>query len=239
MEKRKSAILCSASAIAASHIFSTGSLFLCLLLRLDGSKLTVMGLPPDLFRAQITEAKKRLGQLVREQQKINEESADLRELIRANANFLPDIEREAELVILEFLKTPANITEAVRLAIFLTSVFEQKATPLDLKILAESLGFDFSQYSNPMASVHTILKRMRDASVIFSDENSGTYWASGNGLAALTGDVVSPEIWHGVQQEIANSLIADTEGNWIQKVQQIGEQSIAKKAEAIKRKRIE
>src|SRR5271170_7378399 len=92
-----------------------------LTLHLDESKLSDMSLSQDMFRSQIREAKKRLAHLMRDQQKINQETTDLRELIRANANFLPDDEREAELLFLEFFKSPGTITEAVRLAIFVTS----------------------------------------------------------------------------------------------------------------------
>jgi hypothetical protein len=150
-----------------------------------------MTLPPDTFRAQIIEAKRRLQQLLGEQGKINQEIEDLRNLIRANANFLPEGEREREMYFLEFLRHPANITEAVRLAIFIASINHEKITPTEIKTTAEMIGFDFSEYSNPMASVHTILKRMREADPpqVDYEEGSGGYW-----FGNLPDDLVNPAL---------------------------------------------
>jgi hypothetical protein len=199
-----------------------------------------MSLSPEFLRAQITEAKKRLAQLMREQQKINEESTDLRELIRANANLLPDGERETELVILEFLKFPGNITEAVRLAMFVTSAFSKKITPSEIKGLAESLGFDFSEYSNPMASVHTILKRMKEASLVNYDEKGDVYWFNEGSLTLVAGDVVSQQAWQSIYEDVVNTLLTSInadKGSLLEQIKEVAKMTLKKKAEAVTKRK--
>jgi hypothetical protein len=111
------------------------------------------------------------------QRKTENRIEDLRGLIRATANLLPDDERRHELLLLDFFKHPTNITEAVRVALYLGKVKGERLTPLQIREQAESRGFNFSEYTNPMASVHTILRRMREADppAVDYDEDTGTY----------------------------------------------------------------
>jgi hypothetical protein len=210
-----------------------------LLNTLDVSKLFDVNLPPDMCRLQILEAKKRLVQLVREQQKINQEINDLRELIRANANFLPDEERDVQLMFLEIFKSPANMTEAVRLSIFIASMYSKRITPLEAKSLAESVGFDFSEYSNPMASVHTILKRMKEANPpsIDYDEDTDTYWF-GDVVIGAAGDLVNPKFFEEIYAEVVKALLEGTSEDVPTVVRNAMKSNIVKKVEAIRKKRV-
>jgi hypothetical protein len=45
-----------------------------------------------------------------------------------------------------------------------------------VQVLAGAIGFDFSEYSNEMASIHSILKRMRDAKDVEFDGATDTYY---------------------------------------------------------------
>ena len=58
----------------------------------------------------------------------------------------------AELLALEMLKVPENITEAVKITLFLARGRKQGLTPVQIKEQAQERGFDFSGYTNPMAS---------------------------------------------------------------------------------------
>jgi hypothetical protein len=131
----------------------------------------------DSFRKQIAEAQAQLYIHWQLRKAVDTRMDDLRQLIRANANFLPDNERKAELLCLELMKIPANISEAVKAALFVAGARNQKLTPPQIKELAEERGFDFSGYSNPLASIHTILKRMKDVDPpeVSYDESDGTY----------------------------------------------------------------
>jgi hypothetical protein len=131
----------------------------------------------DSFRSQIAQAQVSIQQLWSLRQTVDERIADLRDLVRANANFLPAEERRAELIALEMFKPPENIAEAVKITLYIAQARGVRVTPLETKAIAEERGFDFSGYTNPMASVHSILKRMKDSDPpeVDFDETSGTY----------------------------------------------------------------
>lgn len=134
-------------------------------------------LSPEVFRKQIAEAKNRITKIDEEVRERTQEKQELRDLIRASVNFLPEGERTWELVMLDMLKPPENIAEAVRLNLYLAWCAELPLTPVHIREFAEAGGFDFSAYSNPMASIHSILKRMREANPpeVEYDESAGTY----------------------------------------------------------------
>jgi hypothetical protein len=131
----------------------------------------------DSFRKQIAEAQATIHKLYPLRRKVDERIADLKDLIRASANFLPEEERKAELLSLEMLKVPETIAEAVKIALFIAAGRKTSLTPIEIKATAEERGFDFSSYSNPMASIHTLLKRMKDTTPpeVGFDENTGKW----------------------------------------------------------------
>jgi hypothetical protein len=199
-----------------------------------------MQLPLERFRSQIVEAKKHLAVLMREQQAINQQITDLRELIRANVNFLPDDERELELTHLEFLKPPTNITEAVRFAIFSVSILNLKATPTEIKALAEHMGFDFSEYSNPMASIHSILKRMKEAQPPQVDYDDGldAYWFGENILASSAGDAVNPDFFTNTYNEAIKRIVTGMDGNkFVDIARDATKSAVIDKMEGIRKRR--
>jgi len=161
--------------MADSHRFLWCAAYLLLTDNLDWSNLLGMDLPIDSFRKQITEAKKRLQQLEAQKSRIEREAEDLRDLIRANANFLPPEDRQIELILVSILRMPINITQAVQLVLLFASTEKRKLAPTEIREAAERRGFDFSGYSNPMASIHTILKRMRESGTVGFDEATGSY----------------------------------------------------------------
>lgn len=225
--------------MATSHDSCTAANILLLTCALDTSNVSYMNMIPDNCRSQISEARKRLQQLLREQQKANQEIEDLRALIRANANFLPDAERTREMTLLEFLKQPANITEAVRFTIFLASASGQKITPIGIKSAAETISFDFSEYSNPMASIHTILKRMREASPpqVDYDEESGSYWF-GDLTSAF--DVLNPSLFLETFGETMSAIAAGMDKGQITALgHSKAEETVNKRLKGIARKRVD
>lgn len=144
----------------------------------------------DSFRKQIAEAQATIHKLYAFRKAADESIADLRDLIRANANFLPEAERYSELLSLEMLKLPETIAEAVKIALFVAKGRKIGLTPVQLKEVAEERGFDFSPYTNPMASVHSILKRMKEADPpeVDFDESTGTYSFVATGLPVGIGE---------------------------------------------------
>lgn len=164
--------------MAASQGFWVDILIFSLLSDLDKLKMFFMDLSNlDNFRNQIAEAQSRIQSLYAMRRVVDDQISDLRDLIRANANFLPDAERRAELLCLEMLKVPETIAEAVKAALFLATIKEQKLTPTEIRDIAQKRGFNFGDYSNAMASIHAVLKRMREADPpdVEFDEKSGAY----------------------------------------------------------------
>jgi len=174
-------ILWRASAITASHSFCTEELFLVLDFLCDRSKLFDMDSPPnkyhDKYRKQIADAWSELTSYEQIQRIIDGKIDDLRVLIRATANFLPDNERSNELLLLDIVKHPSNITEAVRTVLFIARGIGERLTPTDIKQRVEQRGFNLSEYTNPLASIHTILRRMKESTPpeVEIDESDGTY----------------------------------------------------------------
>lgn len=165
-----------------------------------------MALSPDGHRRQITECWAELQSYERLQRKVEERIQDLRELIRATANFLPDDERRAELMLLDMLKHPTNITEAVRAALFIALMNKaERLTPVQIKERAEQRGFNFSEYSNPLASIHTILRRLlkeSDPPEVDFDEATGSYLMITKG-----GSLLSPEFTEKVKKQTWERIV--------------------------------
>jgi hypothetical protein len=163
--------------MACSHKFLSEVHSLSLTERLHWSKFLGMALSPDSFRKQIAEAKRLLQQLEVQRAAMEKDAESLRQLIRANANFLPPEEKLMELMMISVMRAPVNITQAVHAGLILGMVDGTRLTPVQIREYAESRGFDFSTYSNPLASMHTILKRMRETTPpeVEYDEATGSY----------------------------------------------------------------
>lgn len=160
----------------------------------------------DKYRKQISEAWADLYFYRSARQKIEQRIQDLRDLIRANANFLPDSERLVELMLLDVLKLPANIGEAVRTALLLAAFKRERLTPAQIKELAEDRGFNFSEYTNPLASVTTTLRRMRESHPpeVQFDETDGTYLL----INLKQTSMVAPEFTEKAYNEVLQRVVA-------------------------------
>jgi len=102
-----------------------------------------------------------LRKLLDQRDKLNQKIEHTAELIRANANFLPERERAAHLQKLaEMVAGPPGFTDSVRN--ILRDVPSQALTAKEVRDLLRSAGFDLSSYTNPLASIHTILKRLAE-----------------------------------------------------------------------------
>jgi len=153
---------------------------------------------PQPFRKQIAEAQFHLHKLLAVRRIIDTKINDLRSLIRANANFLPENERKAELFSLEVMRVPTTIAEAVKVTLWIAKGRNERLTPMEIKDRSEERGFDFSSYTNPMASIHTILKRMKEADNPEADfdEATGTYMITGLPL-----DITDPAFFERVNKQ--------------------------------------
>jgi len=156
-----------------------------------------MAISIDEHRRQIFKCWSELRLYESLQRQTEERIQDLRELIRATANFLPDNERRIELMLLDMLKHPTNIAESVKVALFIGLVNKERLTPTQIKEKAERRGFSFTEYTNPLASIHTILRRMKDADPpeVDFDEASSSY------LLIMRPSILAPEFTEKVKNQ--------------------------------------
>jgi len=160
---------------------------------------------PDKYRRQIIEAWVELANAEAVRKAADQRVEDCRELIRANANFLSDYERWAELVLLEMVKRPTNIAEAVRFTLYAARAKNERLTPTQVKENIEARGFKLTDYSNPLASIHTILRRMKDSdsSEIDYDEKTETYLAKSIPLMGMFSDEFRQKVTNNVLKRLA------------------------------------
>jgi hypothetical protein len=113
-----------------------------------------------------------LRKLLDERDRLNRKIENTAELISANANFLPEEERAAQLQKLaEMVAGPPGFTDSVRNV--LRNVPSQALTAKKVRDLLRSAGFDLSSYTNPLASIHTILKRLAERGEVEVSESGG------------------------------------------------------------------
>lgn len=165
------------------------------------------------YRRQLEEAWADLHMMESIQRKIKAHIESLRELIRATANMLPDDEQGVELMLLDIFKHPTNITEAVKVVLYVARLKGQRLTPVQIKEAAEKRGFSLSGYSNPMASIHTILRRMKetDPPEVSFDENDGSYALEAEASAPATVPEITKEISRRTYERLAFSQPIDEE----------------------------
>src|ERR1039458_8135126 len=113
------------------------------------------------YRATILLGTLRLRKLVAKREKLNLEIERVSELITANANFLPDEQKAEQFLQLEQLVAdPPGFAYSVRKV--LRANRGQAATAIAVREMLAKAGFNLSAYNNPLASIHTILKRLAE-----------------------------------------------------------------------------
>ncbi len=155
---------------------------------------------------------------------------DLRTLIRATANLLPDEERKAELMMLDVYKHPTNITEAVRFVLVLATAKKQRLTPIQVREEIGRRGFHLSDYTNPLASIHTIMRRMKDAipQEVDYDEATGTF-----GNASPMSDMVDIALRKRITDKVLKRMVVFDD----KKTQSLIEEEVKKLTESLSKKR--
>jgi hypothetical protein len=124
------------------------------------------------YRASILLCTLRLRKLVTNREKLNLEIERISDLFTANANFLPENERTVQLEVLQQLVAdPPGFTDSVRKVLRENPAHAVTATAVR-DMLAEA-GFNLSAYSNPLASIHTILKRLAERGELTTSTKNG------------------------------------------------------------------
>ena len=126
------------------------------------------------YRKTITFYSLALRKLLDQREQLNRKIEHTAELISANANFLPEGERAAQLQKLaEMVAGPPGFTDSVRHV--LRNAPSQALTAKKVRDLLRGAGFDLSSYTNPLASIHTILKRLAERGEVVVTESNGEF----------------------------------------------------------------
>ena len=109
-------------------------------------------------------ALRELVELGKKRKEIDRDMTKLRQLIRANADMLPDNEGA---VFLEEAESSGErgFTDTIRQ---LLRANRDGFTPTELRNALTAAGFDLSSQSNAMASIHSVLKRLKKSREVVS-----------------------------------------------------------------------
>jgi hypothetical protein len=127
----------------------------------------------DPYRKQIGVALRDLMKWADAKKKADQEMSKLRHLIIANANMLPDAERA--IYIAQASESFAGFTDTIREAF--RTAYPKGLTPIKLRDRLVDIGFDLDAQSNPMASIHSVVRRLLLGGEIepFGDADIGGY----------------------------------------------------------------
>src|SRR5439155_15436305 len=98
-----------------------------------------------------------LADLLRQRQKVDQKIAQLQPVISHLEGLCKELGEKAAHETATKVQLTAGLTELVRVTL------EEAFVPVsasEVKNRMEAKGFDFSEYSNPLASIHTVLQRL-------------------------------------------------------------------------------
>ncbi len=110
------------------------------------------------YRNQINECMAEIAKLVQEKQGLDRRIGKLQQIVKANADMLSDAERESVLLELDDALPPTGLTQAIRFE--LRRAGQRGLTPKEMRAALIHRGIDLHSQSNPLASIHTVLKRL-------------------------------------------------------------------------------
>jgi hypothetical protein len=110
------------------------------------------------YRNQINECMAEIANLALEKQSLDRRIGKLQQIVRANADMLSDAERESVLLALDDAVLPTGFTQAIRFE--LRRAGQRGLTPKEMRAALIHRSVDLHSQSNPLASIHTVLKRL-------------------------------------------------------------------------------
>ena len=110
------------------------------------------------YRNQINECMAEIARLAQEKQGLDRRIGKLQQIVKANADMLSDAEKESVLLALDDALPPTGFTQAIRFE--LRRAGQRGLTPKEMRAALINRGVDLHSQSNPLASIHTVLKRL-------------------------------------------------------------------------------
>jgi hypothetical protein len=162
----------------------------------------------DSYKKSIEESKLKLRELVIQRDRIATDIERVKAVIKALAYMLDDSEKtSAEISEMEDILGPGGLTEAVRRT--LQASTERGVTPVEVRDALANSGFDLSAYSNPLAAIHTILKRLvkaEDARAAIIDGDETVYqWKGIRRFPRLRQNGFIAQGLYGASKSLANT----------------------------------
>jgi hypothetical protein len=119
----------------------------------------------DSYKKALSDARIELTRTIAEREELDAKITQLRQTIRVLGDLCREDPDEIETwASVGELGRPSGITSAVRSALqYAKGANENPLTVPELRNLMANRGFDFTGQANPMASITTIVKRLRDA----------------------------------------------------------------------------
>jgi hypothetical protein len=140
---------------------------------------------PKIFDEALSD----LGELLRRRRQIDAEVSQLRDIILALYEKAGASKARKEKLMAIFgeldIGTP-RLTEGVKDALY--AAHPRKLPAIQVKDVMEARGFDFSNFANPLASVHSTLRRLAGQGEVGSGPEKGmvAYWWKGPHWGART-----------------------------------------------------
>lgn len=110
------------------------------------------------YRDQINDCMAEINRLAQEKQSLDRRIGKLQQIVKANADMLSDAEKESVLLTLDDALPPTGFTQAIRFE--LRRAGQRGLTPKEMRAALIHRGIDLRSQSNPLASIHTVLKRL-------------------------------------------------------------------------------
>ena len=121
------------------------------------------------FEKAIEIAEAELIQKIKQREAIDMRIGQLNLALRGLSNTLPPDKKEQLLNRLAAMRRkPAGLTESIRDAL---QQFKEGMTAAEVRGYLETIGFDLSEYSQPLATIMTTLGRLRDRKQVVTTGN--------------------------------------------------------------------
>lgn len=120
-------------------------------------------------RQEIADGIREIKTLSVQEQAIRQRILKIARLVEANVSLLPEGEQEQLLAVMDDSMAPGGLTDSV-LRVMPAGKF---LSAVDVRNALLKTGYDFSGQSNPLASVHTTLRRLANGKKVLVEEQGG------------------------------------------------------------------
>lgn len=130
----------------------------------------------DYYKEILARALVELSELLAQRQELELKVAQKEQFIRATLNFLPDTQRFAyESTLADYLSPELGLSDSIRSV--LKSAPKKWHTATEVRDALVKAKFDFTSYSsNPLASIHAALKRLKPDEVERTENDGVMAW---------------------------------------------------------------